>query len=135
MGLKFEAEVPGVMDHITPTFANIKLKGKADALCFDGDTNYLVDLKTTAKSLDDFRKGARWMMYNQQAYLYSKIFGVDEFYFLVVEKEFPYEVGIFKASDEFLHSGEMEFNKSIQMYEELFLNQEFNPYNVRYGEL
>lgn len=135
MGLRFEAEVPGIIEHITDSFANIKLKGKADALCFDGDTNYLVDLKTTAKSLDEFQRSARWMMYNQQAYLYSRIFGVDDFYFLVVEKEFPYEVGIFKASDDFLRSGQHEFEKSIDLYERLFLNQEFNPYNVRYGEL
>jgi hypothetical protein len=53
----------------------------------------------------------------------------------VIEKEFPYEVGIFKASDEFLHSGKMQFEKSIKMYEDLFLNQEFNPYNVMYGEI
>jgi len=135
MGELFKPEVPGIMEHITPSFTNIKLKGKADALVFDGDSTYLVDLKTTAKSLDDFKKSAKWMFYNQQAYLYSKIFGVDDFYFLVIEKEFPYEVGIFKASDEFLSSGEWEFNKSIEMYENLFLNQEFNPYNVRYDEL
>jgi len=135
MGRAFEPEVPGIIEHITSSFANIKLKGKADALVYNGDTNYLVDLKTTAKSLNDFKKGARWMFYNQQAYLYSKIFGVDDFYFLVIEKEFPYEVGIFKASDEFLSSGEWEFNKSIEMYENLFLNQEFHPYNVRYDQL
>lgn len=135
MGELFKPEVPGIMEHITPSFTNIKLKGKADALVFDGDSTYLVDLKTTAKSLEDFKKSAKWMFYNQQAYLYSKIFGVDDFYFLVIEKEFPYEVGIFKASDEFLSSGEWEFNKSIEMYENLFLNQEFNPYNVRYDEL
>lgn len=135
MGLRFEPEVPGTMEYITDSFAKIKLKGKADALVFDGDSNYLVDLKTTVKSLEDFKKSARWMMYNQQAYLYSKIFEVDEFYFLVIEKEFPYEVGIFKASDEFLFTGQKEFEKSISQYEDLFLNQDFNPYNVRYGEL
>jgi hypothetical protein len=135
MGLRFEAEVPGITEHITDSFAKINLKGKADALVFDGDTNYIVDLKTTAKSLEDFKKSARWMMYNQQAYLYCKLFDVDDFYFLVIEKEFPYEVGIFKASDEFLHSGKMQFEKSIKMYEDLFLNQEFNPYNVMYGEI
>jgi hypothetical protein len=135
MGLRFEAEVPGIMTHTTPNFNTLKFKGKADALVFDGDTNYLVDLKTTAKSLSEFKKGARWMMYNQQAYLYSKIFGVDEFYFLVIEKEFPYEVGIFKASDEFISSGQYEFEKSVSQYEELFLNQPFNPYNVTYGEI
>jgi len=135
MGEVFKPEVPGIMDHITPSFAKIKLKGKADALVFDGDSTYLVDLKTTAKSLEEFKKSARWMFYNQQAYLYSKIFGVDDFYFLVIEKEFPYEVGIFRASEEFLFSGQKEFDKSIKLYENLFLDQEFNPYNVTYGEL
>jgi len=75
------------------------------------------------------------MMYNQQAYLYKTLFGVDSFYFLVVEKEFPYEVGIFKASDDFLASGEYEFNKSIELYERTFLNGVFNPYSARVGEL
>lgn len=135
MGERFEAEVPGVMEHMTENFTTLKFKGKADALVYNGDTKYLVDLKTTAKSLADFKKSATWMMYNQQAYLYSKIFGVDDFYFLVIEKVFPYEVGIFKASDRFLHSGEVEFETSVSLYEELFLDQKFNPYNVQYGEI
>mgnify|MGYP003629923264 CR=1 FL=1 len=135
MGEKFKPEVPGIMEHTTESFATLKFKGKADALCSSEGRTYLVDLKTTAKSLEDFKKSARWMFYNQQAYLYSRIFGVDDFYFLVIEKEFPYEVGIFKASDEFLHSGGVQFNTSVSLYEELFLNQKFNPYNVRYGEL
>lgn len=135
MGDNFEPEVPGIMNLVTDSFTELKFKGKADALVGKDGRKYLVDLKTTAKSLDDFRKGARWMMYNQQAYLYSRIFGVDDFYFLVVEKEFPYEVGIFKASDEFLRSGLHEFEKSVSLYEELFINQPFNPYNVRYGEI
>lgn len=135
MGIDFKPEVPAVMEHVTDLGNIIKLKGKADAVVFDGVETYLVDLKTSAKSLEDWKKGAKWMMYNQQAYLYKTLFGVDNFYFLVVEKEFPYEVGIFKASDDFLASGEYEFNKSIELYERTFLNGVFNPYSARVGEL
>jgi hypothetical protein len=53
----------------------------------------------------------------------------------VIEKDFPYEVGIFRASDEFLARGEWEFNKSINLYEKTFLNGVFNPYSARVGEL
>ena len=135
MGIDFKAEVPAVMDYTTDLGNTIKLKGKADALVFDGVETYLVDLKTSAKSLEDWKKGAPWMMYNQQAYLYKTLFGVDNFYFLVIEKEFPYEVGIFRASDEFLSRGEWEFKKSINLYEKTFLNGVFNPYSARVGEL
>lgn len=135
MGIDFKPEVPAVMEHITDQGNVIKLKGKADALVFDGVENYLVDLKTSAKSLEDWKKSAPWMMYNQQAYLYKKLFGVENFYFLVIEKEFPYEVGIFRATDEFLARGEWEFNKSINLYEKTFLNGIFNPYSARIGEL
>ena len=85
--------------------------------------------------MDDWKRNAPWMLYNQQAYLYSKLFGVDKFYFLVVEKQFPYEVGIFEASDEFMARGEYEFNKSINLYEKLFLNGVFRPYTARVEQL
>ena len=53
----------------------------------------------------------------------------------VIEKEFPYEVGIFKASDAFLEYGARELDKSINLYETLFLNGEFRPYYAVVGEL
>lgn len=135
MGIDFKAEVPMVGEHITDRGNVIPIKGKADALVFDGVETYLVDLKTSAKSLDDWKRNAPWMLYNQQAYLYSKLFGVDKFYFLVVEKQFPYEVGIFEASDEFMARGEYEFNKSINLYEKLFLDGVFRPYTARVEQL
>ena len=60
---------------------------------------------------------------------------MDDFYFLVIEKEFPYEVGIFKASDDFLHWGEVELKKSINIYEKRFLNEQFRPYSAMVGEM
>ncbi len=135
MGIEAKPEVAGIKTFVTESGNEIPVKGKADAIVFDGEKNYIVDLKTTAKSLEDFKKSARFMLYNQQAYLYKTIFGMDEFYFLVVEKVFPYEVGIFKASDDFLHWGEVELNTSINVYEKRFLNEQFRPYSAMVGEL
>lgn len=134
MGFDFQPEVPAVMEWVTESGEIIGLKGKADSIVTDGDRKYIVDLKTTAKPLDEWRRNARWT-YSQQAYLYTELFDLDEFYFLVIEKEFPYEVGIFKASDAFLDYGAKELEKSINLYETLFLNGQFRPYYAIVGEL
>jgi hypothetical protein len=134
MGFDFQAEVPAVMDWYTETGEVIKLKGKADSIVTGEHENYLVDLKTTAKPLDEWTRNARWM-YAQQAYLYTELFNLDEFYFLVIEKEFPYEVGIYRASESFLELGARELDKSIELYQKLFLSGEFRPYYAHVGEL
>lgn len=134
MGFDFTPEVPGVMEWSLESGEVVKLKGKADSIVEEGGRRYLVDLKTTAKPLEEWSRNAKWM-YAQQAYLYSEIFNCDEFYFLVIEKEFPYEVGIYKASQSFLNLGAMELQKSINLYEKLFLNGEFRPYYAIVGEL
>jgi hypothetical protein len=113
-------EVPG-----TAEYRGHKVKGKADWLVEKWDDSYIVDLKTTAKSLDDFRKSAKFFLYNQQASLYSHIFGVDNFIFVVVEKSWPYEIGIFKCSFGFMESGFTELNASIDTYEDLFIDGNF----------
>jgi len=134
MGFDFKPEVPAVMDWYLESGEFVKLKGKADSVVSAPTGDYIVDLKTTAKPLDEFRRNAKWM-YAQQAYLYTQLFDLDEFYFLVVEKEFPYEVGIFKASESFLRFGAQELEKSINLYKDLFLDGEFRPYYAIVGEL
>ena len=110
----------------------VNFKGKADRIIkYNEDSRYIVDLKTTAKSLEDFRSSAKWLLYNQQAALYSEIFDADFFVFLVIEKTYPYEVGVFECSQEFLDRGKQELSKSIEMYKELFINEEYNPYSPR----
>jgi len=42
-----------------------------------------------------------------------------------VEKSWPYEIGIFTSSEEFINSGRYELNKSIELYEGLFLDGEY----------
>jgi hypothetical protein len=129
MGLSMKPEVPGVLEWETEKGNIIKLKGKADALAWDGELSYLVDLKTTKDPLHKWKRNA-FYNYAQQAYLYSEIFDVNVFYFLVVQKEFPYEVGIYKAGDAFLARGEKELEESINLYERLFIDGEYKPYSA-----
>ena len=82
----WEAEVPAVSTYTTESGLQIPVKGKADAIVDNGIERYIVDLKTTAKTLEEFKRSARWMLYNQQAALYMRLFNLDKFYFLVVEK-------------------------------------------------
>ena len=129
MGLEFTPEVPGIMEYHTAQGNIVKVKGKADALAWNGVDNYLVDLKTTRDPMHKFKKNA-FYNYAQQAFLYKTIFNVDKFYFLAVQKEFPYEVGIYEAGDAFLARGERELEESINLYERLFINGEFKPYSA-----
>jgi len=130
--LKLSPKVQELMGDFTPELPavgelmGVPLKGKADALVQHWDRPYLVDLKTTAKSLSEFQRGARYMMYNQQAALYKYLFQVEDFYFVVIEKEFPYEVGIFKCSDSFLNSGLNELQQSLELYKKLFIDGEYD---------
>lgn len=134
MGLEFKPEVPGIMEWETEKGNIIKIKGKADAIAWDGVSNYLVDLKTTKDPMHKWKRNA-FYNYAQQAYLYKTIFDVDEFYFLVVQKEFPYEVGIYKAGDGFLARGEKELEDSINLYERLFIDGEFKPFSADIDEI
>ena len=129
MGLEFTPEVPGIMEYHTAQGNVVKVKGKADALAWNGVDNYLVDLKTTRDPMHKFKRNA-FFNYAQQAFLYKTIFNVDKFYFLVVQKEFPYEVGIYEAGDAFLARGEQELEDSINLYERLFINGEYKPYSA-----
>ena len=134
MGISFRPEVPMIMDYTTDNGNVIPLKGKADALVFDGVNDYLVDLKTTKDPIDKWAKNAKWN-YAQQAYMYSMLCGLRDFRFLVVQKEYPYDIGIFYVTEDFLNFGERQFRESIKMYEKLFLNGEFKPYSAIIGEL
>lgn len=122
----FKPEVPAVMSWFVGEEGHeVRFKGKADAIVEKNGRRYIVDLKTTKDDLGKWANQAKWN-YAQQAYLYKELFQLDEFYFLVVQKSFPYDVGIFEVSDSFFGRGEMEFNDSLNMYKRLFIDGEFN---------
>lgn len=97
----------------------VKVKGFLDCL---GD-GYIVDSKST-KSISKFRYSVRDFSYDIQAYIYTKIFGVDEFYWLVQEKTYPYLPAIVECSEETLFAGEMKFNDAVNRIEKFLSNDE-----------
>ena len=99
----------------------IRVKGFLDCL---GD-GYIVDSKST-KSVSKFRYSVRDFSYDIQAYIYTKVFGVDEFYWLVQEKTAPYLPAIVECSEETLFAGEMKFNDAIERIEK-FLREGSSP--------
>lgn len=110
------------------TWGGIKIKGKADMLVQRANgERLLVDVKTTASEIYDFPKAARYSNYDQQAAFYNHLFGVERFIFVVIRKMYPYDVGIFECSPEFISSGVAKANWAIEKYKELFLNGEYNP--------
>ena len=86
----------------------IKVKGFLDCL---GD-GFIVDSKST-KSVSKFRYSVRDFSYDIQAYIYTKVFGVNKFYWLAQEKTAPYLPAIVECSEETLFAGEMKFNDAI----------------------
>ena len=116
----------------TPSGNKIAVKGKGDMLLSDGFSSpTLLDLKTTAKSLADWKRNAWYGNYPRQAYMYSQLFQAEEFNFVVITKSFPYEVGIYRASPAFLTKGKRQFEESILRYEHLFIEGNYKPYSAQ----
>jgi hypothetical protein len=87
----------------------IPLKGFLD--CLNDDC--IVDSKST-RSMSKFKYDVSNFSYDIQAYIYTKVFGIKDFYWLVQEKTYPYYPADVKCSDETLFSGEMKFDQALQ---------------------
>jgi hypothetical protein len=121
-----KAEVPA-----TGEWDGIKIKGKADLVVdVDFSPEFLVDVKTTGSELSDFSRSAPYMGYDQQAAIYCQLFGVTKFYFVVITKSFPYDIGIYECSPEFIARGAKKAQQAIDKYKQLFIENEFNPYSA-----
>jgi len=97
---------------------DLPFRAKADAIT--KDKSVIVDLKTTSKNVADFYWAAKNFKYSLQAALYLKIFGAQEFIFVVVQKDTK-DIGIFTCSEEFLETGESQILSGIQVYKDFFL--------------
>ena len=87
--------------------------GKADIVIDNGDM--LVDIKTTSKPVSEFRKSAYRYNYHRQAAFYLDGFGAKEFMFIVIETQEPYQVGVFRCSENFIDQGRQEYISLIEM--------------------
>lgn len=86
----------------------VLVKGYID--CFGG--HYISDSKST-RSVEGFRYDVNKLCYDIQAYIYCKATGIEEFYWVVQEKTFPYLPAVVKCTEETLFRGEMKFQSAV----------------------
>ena len=82
-------------------------------------SGFISDSKTT-RSLSGFRSDVRYLGYDIQAYLYCKVFGYEDFYWVAQEKSYPYIPAVYKASEQTLRFGEEKFNRAVNTIREHF---------------
>ncbi len=88
----------------------VPLKGFLDCL---QDGEFIVDSKSS-RSIDKFRYDVNSFSYDIQAYVYTKVFGLKDFYWVVQEKAYPYYPADVKCSEETLFRGEMKFHQALE---------------------
>jgi hypothetical protein len=88
----------------------VPLKGFLDCL---QDGKFIVDSKSS-RSIDKFRYDVNSFSYDIQAYVYTKVFGLKDFYWVVQEKAYPYYPADVKCSEETLFRGEMKFHQALE---------------------
>jgi hypothetical protein len=99
----------------------VQVKGFLDCL---GD-GFISDSKSS-RSVEKFRYSVRDFCYDIQAYIYTKVFGVKDFYWVVQEKTYPYLPALVKCSDETLFTGEMKFNDALTRIRHM-METDYNP--------
>jgi hypothetical protein len=106
---KCQTEIPAI-----EMIDGIPFRAKADIL----KTNMIIDLKTTA-GINEFRYSADKYNYDLQAYLYKKMFNVDEFVFVAIDKG-SLDIAIFECSNEFYAKGKAKLEQGISNYKYFF---------------
>tara|TARA_B100000424_G_scaffold151447_1_gene115529 strand:- start:4634 stop:5419 length:786 start_codon:yes stop_codon:yes gene_type:complete len=99
----------------------VQVKGFLDCL---GD-GFISDSKS-ARSAEKFRYAVRDFCYDIQAYIYTKVFGIKDFYWVVQEKTYPYLPALVKCTDETIFVGEMKYNEAVNRIR-VFLNDDYEP--------
>ena len=90
----------------------VPVKGFLDCL---GD-GFITDSKS-ARSVDKFRYDVNSWSYDIQAYIYTKVFDIKDYYWVVQEKTYPYYPALVKCSEETLFRGEMKFHQALENIE------------------
>lgn len=87
----------------------IPLKGFLD--CLQDDC--IIDSKSS-RGISKFKWDVSGWSYDIQAYIYTKVFDIPNFYWVVQEKTFPYFPADVKCSEETLFKGEMKFHEAVE---------------------
>ncbi len=110
----------------------VKCKCRPDYL--RTDLKCVIDLKTTQNaSPESFVKSAYDYRYHVQAAWYLRGLracgaDVENFVFIAVEKEPPYQACVFAADEEFIKLGEIDALDNLKTYEEAARNNQWNGY-------
>lgn len=92
---------------------SIPFRGIADGI----GNGYIFDLKTTQDSSPDkFSRSAYSFGYHLQAAAYRKMFGVDDFFWLAIEKDPPFNVMIYRQAQRAKDLSDEHLIKSIEAF-------------------
>ena len=120
-----ETEVPAVFE-----YEGLPIRGKAD-IYKPGE--YIADVKTTNDGVEwitlkngeeknQFSFTIEKYDYDLQAYLYTLMFDVPDFYWLVVNKTTT-DIGVFKASEQTLDNGRLKLEAAVALYKAFFVDE------------
>ena len=118
-----QTEVPALVE-----IEGLAIRGKADIL---KEGQYVADVKTTNDGLKDIELSNGGVKnqfaytiskydYDLQAYLYTQLYEVPDFYWLVVDKTTT-DIGVFKASEQTLELGRLKLEAALSLYDAFFV--------------
>lgn len=102
----------------------IRVKGFLDCL---GD-EFILDSKSS-RSMSKFKYDVNSFCYDIQAYIYSTVFDIDKYYWLVQEKAYPFYPGIVTCTKETMFNGEMKFHQAISRIETFLMRSQDKEYD------
>lgn len=120
-----ETEIPELIE-----MEGIPIRGKADIY---KPGQYVADVKTTNDGVEwitlkngdvknQFAFTVEKYDYDLQAYLYTQMFQVEEYWWLVIDKTTT-DIGVFKASEATLESGKNKLEAAIALYKAFFIDE------------
>ena len=105
----------------------LPFRAKADLISPYG---FLADLKTTA-GIHEFHRSCEKYCYDSQAYIYTQLFGLDDFRFIVIDKG-SLDIGVFDVAQSFLDRGKEKVKKATDIYKEYFIaKKDLDMYTIR----
>lgn len=108
--------------------SGLPFRAKADIINLE--EGFIADIKTTTDLQSSFRFSARKYGYDMQAYIYTQIFGVKDFYFIAIDKK-SLDIGLFTVSEQFLFDGEQKVELAIQRFNTFFVEcQDLDTYMI-----
>jgi hypothetical protein len=84
---------------------------------------YVSDSKST-RSIPGFKYDVNKFSYDIQAYIYTQVAGLDDFFWVAQEKTYPYPVAVYKAKEETILRGQFKFEHAVAKIKDwLFLDK------------